>query len=258
MPERTVQLVLQYDGAGFAGWQRQPDQRTVQAELEGALSQICDAPTVALGAGRTDAGVHARGQSVGVRVPEKWSPFPLRRALNGTLPDDIWVAAVHEMRPTFHARFSAIARRYQYYVGTDEQSHSPFRRRWEWGPGRAIDRGILDAEAAALLGEHVFRAFAVSGTAPETDEHRCRIVEASWEERPGGLVFTVEANRFLHHMVRFLVGTMIDAASGRRAAGSVAALLTAADNQETSPPAPAHALFLDAVRYPGDLYLEPA
>jgi len=253
-----VQLVLQYDGAGFAGWQRQPDQRTVQAELEGALSHICDAPTAALGAGRTDAGVHARGQAVGVRVPEKWTPFTLRRALNGTLPDDMWVAAVHEMRPDFHARYSAIARRYQYYVGIDDEARSPFRRRWEWAANRTIDRAVLDGEAAALLGEHVFRAFAVSGTAPATDEHRCRIVEASWSDRPGGFVFTVEANRFLHHMVRFLVGTMIDAASGRRPAGSIATLLTAVDNQETSPPAPAHALFLDAVRYPGDLYLEPA
>ena len=257
MPERTVQLVLQYDGAEFAGWQRQPEQRTVQAVLEAALAQLCDASTAALGAGRTDAGVHARGQAVGVRVPEKWDPTALRRALNATLPRDVWVAAVHEMQPSFHARFSATARRYGYQIGLDHEAHSPFRRRWEWAVDRPLDRGLLENEARALAGEHVFRAFAVSGTAPVTDQHRCTVREASWRDRPGGLVFSIEANRFLHHMVRFLVGTMVDAASGRRAPGSVAALLQAADNQETSPPAPAHALFLDAVLYPRDLYLQP-
>ena len=258
MPERTVQLVLQYDGAGFAGWQRQPDQRTVQSALEDALARLCDAPVAALGAGRTDAGVHARGQAAGVRVPGKWTPAELRRALNAVLPDDLWVAAAHEMKPEFHARFSATARRYGYLVGLDDDANSPFRRRWEWAPGRALDRAVLDAEARALCGEHVFLAFAVAGTAPPTDTHRCTILEAEWTERPGGLRFTIEANRFLHHMVRFIVGTMVETASGRRPPGSIAALLAAAHNQETSAPAPAHGLFLDAVRYPGDLYVMPA
>lgn len=257
MADRTVQLVLQYDGAGFAGWQRQPDQRTVQAVLESALAQLCDAPTAATGAGRTDAGVHARGQAVGVKVPLKWTAPALRRALNATLPGDVWVAAVHEMQPGFHARFGAVARRYAYHVGLDDEAFSPFRRRWEWAPGRALDHAVLEAEAAALVGEHGFRAFAVSGTAPPEDQHRCTVTHAAWSDRPGGLRFEVEANRFLHHMVRFLVGTMIDAASGRRPAGSIAALLNASDNQETSPPAPPHGLFLDAVRYPRDLYLTP-
>ena len=129
-----MQLVVQYDGAGFAGWQRQPEQRTVQAVLEAELAQLCDAPTAALGAGRTDAGVHARGQAVGVRVPEKWEPAALRRALNATLPADIWVAAAHEMQPSFHARFSATGRRYGYHIGLADDAHSPFRRRWEWAP----------------------------------------------------------------------------------------------------------------------------
>jgi len=258
MADRTVQLVLQYDGAGFAGWQRQPDQRTVQQVLEAALAQLCAAPVPALGAGRTDAGVHARGQAVGVKVPEKWTPPLLRRALNATLPDDVWVLAVHEMQPDFHARYGAIARRYAYHVGLDDEALSPFRRRWEWAPGRTLDRAALDAEAAALPGEHGFRAFAVSGTAPPEDAHRCAVTHAAWRDRPGGLLFEIEANRFLHHMVRFLVGTMIDAASGRRPPGSIAGLLDAADNQETSPPAPPHGLFLDAVRYPRELYLHPA
>src|SRR5574340_247531 len=93
MPDRTVQLVLHYDGSGFAGWQRQVRERTVQAVLEETVSRICDRPVAVLGAGRTDAGVHARGQAAGVRVPERWTPERLRRAVNALLPPDVWVAA---------------------------------------------------------------------------------------------------------------------------------------------------------------------
>ena len=256
MAERTVQLVLHYDGAGFSGWQRQPDQRTVQAVVEQALERLCGAPVAALGSGRTDAGVHARGQSVGVRVPEKWQPSALRRALNAVLPADVWVAASHEMRAEFHARYSATARRYSYYVGTDDGARSPFRRRYEHAVDRPIDRGGLDAAASAMVGDHCFRAFAVQGTAPERDDHRCTVRESAWRDRPGGegLVFVVEANRFLHHMVRFLVGTMLDVATGRRPLADVPRLLVATDNREVSAPAPAQALFLDRVEYPAHLY----
>jgi tRNA pseudouridine38-40 synthase len=253
-----LQLVLHYDGTGFSGWQRQPDRRTVQGVLEEALARLCAGPTAALGSGRTDAGVHARGQAVGVRVPDRWTPVSLRRALNAVLPDDVWIAAAHAMREDFHARFSATARRYSYYVGTDEGAGSPFRRRTEWAVTRPIDRSVLDEGAQRVVGEHCFRAFAVRGTAPPSDDHHCRVVEAAWRAREGGLVFEIEANRFLHHMVRFLVGTMMEAGTGRRAASDVAALLEAADNDEVSPPAPPHALFLDRVRYPDDLYLVTA
>lgn len=255
MPTRMLQLVLHYDGTEFSGWQRQPDRRTVQGVLEAALTRLCDAPTSALGAGRTDAGVHARGQSVGVRVPHRWTPDALRRALNAILPHDIWVASSHGMRDEFHPRFSATARRYSYYVGTDEEASSPFRRRAEWSVRHAIDREALDDAARALMGAHGFRAFAVRGTAPATDDHRCVVGRASWTDRVGGLTFEIEANRFLHHMVRFLVGTMMEIALGRRPPTDLPKLLAALDNDEVSPPAPPHALFLDHVRYPDDLYL---
>lgn len=255
MAERTVQLVLHYDGSGFSGWQRQPEQRTVQGVVELALERLCGQHIAALGSGRTDAGVHARGQAVGVRVPAKWTPDVLRRAMNAILPEDVWVAAAHEMRPDFHARYSAISRRYSYYVGTDAAAHSPFRRRTEHPFPFAIDRDALRAAAQALVGEHSFRAFAVKGTAPDSDQHHCDVRVARWADRAGGLTFEIEANRFLHHMVRFLVGTMLDVASGRRPAGDIPQLLAAADNGEVSAPAPPHALFLDAVSYPGELYV---
>jgi tRNA pseudouridine38-40 synthase len=254
MAERTVQLVLHYDGSGFSGWQRQPDQRTVQGVMEAALERLCGAPIGVLGAGRTDAGVHARGQAAGVHVPDKWRCPELRRALNAVLPADVWVAAAHEMRADFHARFSAVARHYVYYVGTDEDADSPFRRRYEYVVRRPVDRGALYDAARQLVGSHCFRAFAVQGTAPAGDSHASTITRAEWRDEGGRLAFEIEANRFLHHMVRFLVGTMMDIATGHRPAADLPRLLVASDNREVSPPAPAHALFLQAVTYPAEFY----
>jgi tRNA pseudouridine38-40 synthase len=258
MAARTVQLVLHYNGARFAGWQRQATGRTVQGELEAAMARLCGAPMRVTGAGRTDAGVHARGQAAGVVVPERWTPAELRRALNAILPADVWVAAAHEMYPVFHPRFSATARRYAYLVGLDDEAASPFRRGLEWHYRRPVCIGRLRAAAAQIEGDHCFRAFAVRGTAPASDEHRCTIHVARWEERAGGLALTIQANRFLHHMVRFLVGTMLDIASDRREAGDLATLLAASDNRGVSAPAPPHALYLDHVEYPDHLYLRRA
>jgi tRNA pseudouridine38-40 synthase len=182
----------------------------------------------------------------------------LRRALNAVLPSDVWVASAAEMKHEFHARYSALSRRYSYYVGTDDGAHSPFRGRYELAFRQPLDRGALDAAAARVEGEHCFQAFAVLGTAPPGDNHQCHVKQARWHNRPGGVVFEIEANRFLHHMVRFLVGTMLDIAGNRRPATDMAALLTASTNDDTSAPAPPHALFLDAVTYPRELYLEDA
>jgi tRNA pseudouridine38-40 synthase len=258
MTDRTVQLVLHYDGAGFHGWQQQPGMRTVQGVLEEALERLCRTPVPALGSGRTDAGVHARGQAVGVRVAPRWTPRELRRALNAVLPRDVWVAAAAEMRPEFHARYSALSRGYAYHVGLDDATNSPFRSRREYGFHRRVDLTALDAAAALTVGEHRFLAFAVRGTAPEEDEHRCTVFEAAWERLEGGVVFRIRANRFLHQMVRFLVGTMLDIASGRRPVADMLELLGSTDNTRVSPPAPPHGLFLECVEYPTELYLQPA
>jgi tRNA pseudouridine38-40 synthase len=257
MTDRTVQLVLHYDGAGFHGWQQQPGMRTVQGVLEQALERLSGSRIAALGSGRTDAGVHARGQAVGVRVPERWTPRELRRALNAVLPHDVWVAAAAEMQPEFHARYSAVSRRYAYYVGIDGDAESPFRRQREYAFRHPLDADALDAMAAVLPGEHRFRAFAVRGTAPADDEHRCRVLDAHWERHSGTLVFRITANRFLHQMVRFLVGTMLEIASGRRSMGDMLDLLQATDNAGVSPPAPPHGLCLECVEYPTHLYLAP-
>ncbi len=255
MLSRSVQLVLHYDGAGFSGWQRQPGERTVQGVLEAAVARLCGAPHTVVGAGRTDAGVHARGQAAGVRVPEKWSALALRRSMNAILPDDVWIAAAFEMRDEFHPRYSAVARNYSYFVGTDDFANSPFRRTRELVWRKPLDFERLSEAAASIVGKHCFRAFAVRGTAPEQDDHLCTLSHAAWREREGGVAFDVTADRFLHHMVRFLVGTMLDIGEGRREVSVMKELLAREENSQVSPPAPPHALFLERVEYPDDLYL---
>ncbi|MEX2110094.1 MAG: tRNA pseudouridine(38-40) synthase TruA [Gemmatimonadaceae bacterium] len=258
MVSRSVQLVLHYDGARFSGWQRQPDERTVQGVLEAAVAKLCGTSLAVIGAGRTDAGVHARGQAAGVRVPDKWTAQTLRRSMNAILPDDVWIAAAFEMREEFHPRYSAIARSYSYFVGTDDFAPSPFRRTHELVWRKSADLPRMQLAAAAIPGDHCFRAFAVKGTAPDTDDHRCNVSRAAWTEREGGLRFDITADRFLHHMVRFLVGTMLEIGEGRREAEVIAQLLGDSDNSKVSQPAPPHALFLERVEYPSQLYLETA
>lgn len=255
MLSRSVQLVLHYDGSRFSGWQRQPGERTVQGDLEAAVSKLCGAPITVVGAGRTDAGVHARGQAAGVRVPDKWSALALRRSMNAILPDDVWIAAAFEMRDDFHPRYSAVSRSYSYYVGTDDFASSPFRRTTELVWKKPLELKRLAAAASAIEGKHCFRAFAVKGTAPEKDDHRCTVSRAAWRERDGGLVFEIQADRFLHHMVRFLVGTMLEIGEGRREPDAIAELLTQEDNSKVGQPAPPHGLFLERVEYPKDLYM---
>jgi tRNA pseudouridine38-40 synthase len=246
--ERRIRLTLHYDGAGFYGWQRQPAVRTVQSELEAALSRLTNRPTTVAGAGRTDRAVPALGQVASALVPAKWTPAALRRALNAVLPEDIWVAAAVEVDPSFHARFDAVARSYLYRVGTAEVAASPFRRHWCWPLLEPLDRGVLDDLAALLHGEHSFLAFARAGQEERGD--RCTVYCARWVDWDDvGVELRITANRFLHHMVRYLVGTMVDAARGRRPAGDMAKLLAGAPGLETSPPAPPEGLFLQHVAY---------
>jgi tRNA pseudouridine38-40 synthase len=253
---RTFLATLHYDGTGFVGWQRQPAGRSVQIEFERVLERLFGRRTVAHAAGRTDAGVHAVGQGVSFSAPLSWTESSLRRALNALLPRDCWVEAVHPMQPGFHARKSALSRRYRYDIGLDESSASPFRRPYEWALGRALDLDLLQAAAGTVRGEHDFRAFAAKGNKPH---HRCRLTIAEWEVRPEGqgVSFHVEADRFLHHMVRMLVGTMVDVGLGRRPLEDIATLLGREENSDTSPPAPPQGLYFVAATYPPALFIEP-
>jgi tRNA pseudouridine38-40 synthase len=248
---RPLKLTLHYDGAAFHGWQIQPGVRTVQAEVDGALSRLADQPVTTIAAGRTDTGVHATGQVVSAAMPPKWTAEALLRSLNAVLPADVWVAGVETADPSFHARYSAVARGYIYRIGMGPDAWSPFRRPWCWPVREPVDRVILEACASSIVGEHSFRGYAKAGQ-PERG-YRCTVHHARWLDWESGLEFRIIANRFLHHMVRYLVGTMVDAARGRRPASDAAGLLdeTRLEALETSPPAPPNGLFLARFYYDG-------
>jgi tRNA pseudouridine38-40 synthase len=249
---RRFALRIHYDGSPFHGWQLQPGMPTVQGALEAVLTQIAAGRRVAvIGSGRTDRGVHATGQIAVADLPEPWTSAPLRRSLNAMLPDGIWVEAVRRVPPRFHPRFDAVRRRYRYRVGTAPRVHSPFLAQMCWPRTEgALDLTRLNACAALLPGTRSFRPFAKAGQ-PERGEI-CTIFEAKWEPWGTlGFTFEVEADRFLHHMVRYLVGTMVQVAAGERPLSAFEALLTDPDTSlVTSPPAPSEGLFLVNVEYP--------
>lgn len=251
-PERRFRLTLHYDGGQFCGWQVQPDVRTVQGDLESALRQLTGRSAGLTAAGRTDTGVHATGQVASVLVPGRWTAGALERALNAVLPADIWVAAVEEARLDFHARYDARARGYYYRVGTQSAAHSPFVRRYCWPLVRPLALPLLRDAARRFLGTHSFRAFAKSGQ-PERGE-RCTVWRSEWSEWRGlGFEYRVVANRYLHHMVRYMVGTMVDIARARRPASDIDGLLGGdAGAETTSAPAPAAGLCLARVYYDGE------
>lgn len=257
--QRRIRLTLHYDGTRFFGWQMQPEVRTVQGELQATLERLTGAHRTVTAAGRTDRGVHATGQVVAVALPPRWSAATLLRALNARLPGDIWVAEAHAAPPAFHPRYDATAREYGYRLGLASRSRSPFHRPWCWPLAHLtgdttsttadLDVEVLHAAAALLPGEKSFAAFARAGQEHRGD--RCTVTEARWVPWALGMEFTILANRFLHHMVRYLVGTMVDIARGRRPLDDMRAMLEGnADRLVTSPPAPAAGLFLRRVSYP--------
>ncbi len=252
--ERALLLFLEYDGTDFCGWQRQAQGRSVQMVVEGALSELAGGPR-AVAAGRTDAGVHALSLPVSTTMPERWSCRELLRALNAILPKELAVHEVRAVAPGTNARRAATERRYRYHIGINAATRSPFRSRTEWSLPRALDVDAMQRGADAIAGEHDFRAFAAVGE--PKPHYDCTVREARWErDGDARLRFVVAADRFLHHMVRMLVGTMVDIGLGRRADSDMTTLLQRTDNSETSPPAPAAGLAFVAARYPEHCFLE--
>ncbi|MEO8452388.1 MAG: tRNA pseudouridine(38-40) synthase TruA [Gemmatimonadota bacterium] len=254
---RTFLATLEFDGTRFVGWQRQREGRTVQQELEKVLERLAGGEIRAHAAGRTDAGVHALGMGVSFALPARWTPDSLQRALNALLPSDCFVAEVREARPEFHARTCAAEREYEYRIGTDAGARSPFREPFEWDLALPLDLELLEHSSRRLIGEHDFLAVSVrSSFRPHT---RCRVRLARWEARSdhAGVRLRIAADRFLHHMVRMLVGTMVEVALGRRPETDMDALLAQDPAVRTSPPAPAQGLYFVMARYPEEWFLLP-
>ena len=218
--------------------------------MEAALERLTGARRPVVAAGRTDSGVHSTGQVVAVTLPTRWEADELHRALNATLPGDIWVESARVTDPRFHPRYAANARSYRYQLGLLAPALSPFHRPWCWPLIREVDVDLLHQGAAHVLGEHSFKAFAKVGQEARGD--RCTVTQAQWVPWDGlGLSFQITANRFLHHMVRYLMGTMVDIARNRRPLDDLEELLSVPDTKlTTSPPAPPEGLFLSKVHYP--------
>lgn len=252
---RTFLVTLQFDGGRFAGWQRQAEGRTVQVEIETVLERLSGEPVRVHAAGRTDAGVHALGMGVSFSLPDRWEAPVLRRSLNSLLPSDCWVQEVRETRSGFHARTRAMGRRYRYLLGTDGAAASPFRRRYEWALGRPVDLPRVSAAAEMIRGEHDFGSFSVRSS--ERPHKRCRITASHWVQRPDGTgpIFEIAGDRFLHHMVRMLVGTMVDIGLERRPVDDMQRLLALDPGLSTSPPAPAEGLYFVAADYSAEWFL---
>lgn len=242
-------LILQYDGAAFHGWQVQPTERTVQGELEAALFNLTGRASRVIGSGRTDTGVHATGQVASVSIQATWTADKLGRALNAVLPEDIWIKSTSLVRSDFHPRYDAISRTYSYNLGLTEESRSPFNHRWCWPLKTEADVSLLQEMTQLILGEHSFKSFAKSGQ-PERG-YTCLIQEASWDPwKDLGLSLNITGNRFLHHTVRYLVGTLTDIATKKRPIGDFEILLNQPDtSMVTSAPAPPMGLFLTQVAY---------
>ena len=241
-----LRLTLEYDGTGFHGWARQPGLRTVEGVLQDALDGVYSEVSDLAVAGRTDTGVHAAAQVATARVAGGPPVARAAAALNALLPADVAVREATEAPEGFHARFSARVRVYEYRV-LPALARSPLRA-WRvlHVPGR-LDREALDTCAAVVPGEHDFRAF----TPAETQHSRfVRVVdEAAWSERGDELVFHIAADSFLRHMVRTLVGSMLEVAQGTREVGWFADLLAGRERAEAGRTSPAHALCLVEVRF---------
>jgi tRNA pseudouridine38-40 synthase len=244
---RNLRLHLEYDGTDFRGWQRQPELRTVQGTLEQAIATVLRHPVQVWGCARTDAGVHAMGYVANFHTESDVTTARLLSGANGCLPDDIVVTAALDAPEDFHARFSAKARRYTYRIAT---APTAVWRRYAYHNHHALDVGRMMEGGRHLVGEHDFTSFtALASEANPVCVLRALEIAHEPAGGPGRIEITVEANRFLFHMVRVIAGTLMEVGRGRIEPEHVDAILRKKDRRAAGPTAAAHGLMLVGVQY---------
>ncbi|MEN3039064.1 MAG: tRNA pseudouridine(38-40) synthase TruA [Candidatus Kryptonium sp.] len=241
---RNIKLLIEYDGTNFVGWQIQPNGRSVQGEIKKAIKQIIGEDVNLIGASRTDAGVHARGQVANFKCENEISTERLKKALNAILPDDIVIHKVEDVSLDFHARYDAVEKTYRYFI---TRSKVAIGRNYYWFLKYEVDFEKLERCAEIILGKFDFEVFSKKGT--NVKNYTCNVRKASWKTDGEKLIFEITADRFLYGMVRGLVGTMIDVARGRIDFEIFKKILFEKFKDIEIMHAPACGLFLEEVKY---------
>ena len=245
MSQKNLKLIVEYDGTDFLGWQIQKTGRTVQGEIESALKKIFNTESITLiGSGRTDSGVHAKAQPAHVKIESDMELDKIQNAINGNIGRDVWVRNCEFVNDDFHARFDAKEREYRYFL---TNSYSTINRKKEWFLPRELDIKLLNNCVEIIRGTHNFTRFCKANA--EVENKVCNVFKAEWNFDDGSGKFMIQANRYLQHMVRYLVGTMVEVARGRYTVQQFESMIHNEENDLMVYRAPAHGLFLWRVSY---------
>ena len=243
----NYRMIVQYDGTRYEGWQRQTrTENTIQGKLEAALLKITGEPAEVIGAGRTDAGVHAEGQTANFHLGKERISAEIERELNEALPDDIGVIHVREADERFHSRFKAVSKVYRYRIRTGA-AKNVFTRRFVWQMGKPLDVGAMRKAAKYLEGTHDFTSFCGNKKMKKSAERT--IIAIDFKERQGELIIDFKGDGFLQGMVRILIGTLVEVGEGKRKPMDMLAVLTAQNREAAGFTAPPQGLTLVSVQY---------
>jgi tRNA pseudouridine38-40 synthase len=250
----TVRLILEYDGSRYAGWQRQPDHPTIQEAVETALFQLTQQTVAVIGAGRTDSGVHATGQVASFRIEREWTAREWTRGLNARLPVDIAVRTADLVPDDFHARYAARGKLYEYRI-LNRPQRPALDRAFVWHVHKPLDHTAMERATIHLVGSHDFSSF--EGTLTDNEDPVCHLQQLSLTRREDRLTIHAYADRFLKHMVRAIVGTLVEIGQAKRTPESLRKILDAKDRKAAGRTAPPQGLFLLRVDYDPELESAP-